>query len=56
MAEAAKSNSSSRQLEQQVNQGPADNQTIVASKYQLYLPTEKALTAKVKEIDKQEQL
>jgi predicted nuclease of restriction endonuclease-like (RecB) superfamily len=32
---------------------PADNQTIVASKYQLYLPTEQALMAEVKkEIDK----
>ena len=32
---------------------PVDNQTIVASKYQLYLPTEQALLAEVKkEIDK----
>ena len=32
---------------------PADNQTIVASNYQLYLPTEQALIAEVKkEIDK----
>jgi RecB family endonuclease NucS len=35
----------------------ADNQTIVASKYQLYLPTEQALMAEVKkEIDKSDQL
>ena len=35
----------------------ADNQTIVASKYQLYLPTEQALMAEVKkEIDKVDQL
>lgn len=35
---------------------PADNQTIVASKYQLYLPTEQALMAEVKkEIDKMDQ-
>jgi hypothetical protein len=35
---------------------PADNQTIVASKYQLYLPTEQALIAEVKkEIDKLDQ-
>jgi hypothetical protein len=27
---------------------PQDNQTIVASKYQLYLPTEKQLIAEVK--------
>ena len=32
---------------------PTDNQTIVASKYQLYLPTEQALMVEVKkEIDK----
>ncbi len=32
---------------------PADNQTIVASKYQLYLPTQQQLLAEVqKEIDK----
>jgi predicted nuclease of restriction endonuclease-like (RecB) superfamily len=35
---------------------PADNQTIVASKYQLYLPTEQALLAAVQEeIDKLDQ-
>ena len=35
---------------------PTDNQTIVASKYQLYLPTEQALMAEVKkEIDKLDQ-
>ena len=35
---------------------PADNQTIVASKYQLYLPTEQELIAEVKkEIDKLDQ-
>ncbi|RZK45306.1 MAG: DUF1016 family protein, partial [Hymenobacter sp.] len=35
---------------------PADNQTIVASKYQLYLPTQQQLLAEVqKEIDKLDQ-
>jgi len=36
---------------------PTDNQTIVASKYQLYLPTEQQLLAEVQqEIDKLDQL
>jgi hypothetical protein len=35
---------------------PVDNQTIVASKYQLYLPTQQQLLAEVrKEIDKPNQ-
>jgi hypothetical protein len=35
---------------------PSDNQTIVASKYQLYLPTQQQLLAEVrKEIDKLDQ-
>jgi NADPH-dependent 7-cyano-7-deazaguanine reductase QueF-like protein len=35
---------------------PADNQTIVASKYQLYLPTQQQLLAEVKkELDKLDQ-
>lgn len=36
---------------------PANNQTIIASKYQLYLPTEQQLLTKVQqEIDKLDQL
>ena len=36
---------------------PADNQTIIASKYQLYLPTKQQLLAQVQqEIDKLNQL
>ncbi len=32
---------------------PADNNTIVASKYQLYLPTEQQLIAEVEKIKKE---
>ncbi len=32
---------------------PADNNTIVASKYQLYLPTEQQLIAEVEKVRKE---